>query len=192
MTDKTPAPPLPDFTEERLSSNCVYRGGFLNVFADRVRLPDGAIATREYVHHPGAAIILPFLDENTIVLEHQFRYPVGRHFIELPAGKIDAGEAPLATAQRELREECGYAATDWRHLTTTFPCIGYSDERIEMFVARGLQSVGHARDPGEFLEVLTVELAEALAWVRAGRITDVKTMLGLLWAEKISAGAPGW
>lgn len=179
MSDNTP-----DFTETRLSSRTVYRGRLLHVLEDQVRLPDGKPARREYVRHPGAAMMLPFLDERTVVLVRQFRYPLGRHFLEIPAGKVDAGEEPLAAARRELVEECGYEAREWRRLATIHPCIGYSDEAIELFLARGLIHVGHAPDEEEFLEVVTMDFAEALAQVRAGEITDQKTVVGLLWADK--------
>jgi ADP-ribose pyrophosphatase len=128
------------------------------------------------------------VDEQTLLLERQFRYPMRRHFIELPAGKIDPGEDPLATARRELKEECGYEAKEWRHLATLHPCIGYADERIELYLARGLEHVGHAPDEGEFLEVFPVTIDEALEWVRAGRITEAKAVTGLLWADRIARG----
>jgi len=178
----------PDFTESTLSSRIVYRGGLLEVRADTVRRPDGGDAVREYIRHPGAAMIIALLEPDVVLLERQFRYPLGRHFIELPAGKIDAGEIPLATAQRELREECGYEADTWRHLTTLHPCIGYSDESIDLFLATGLRHVGTDLDDGEFIEVLPVRIAEALDWVKAGRITEAKAVTGLLWAEKILRG----
>lgn len=177
-----------DFTETAVSSETVFKGKLLEVRRDAVRLPDGGLATREYIHHPGAAMIVAQPDPDTILLERQFRYPLGRHFIELPAGKIDAGEAPLATAQRELREECGYTAQEWRHLATLHPCIGYADERIELYLARDLSHVGNALDEGEFLEVMTVPLTQALDWVRDGTITEAKAVTGLLWAEKIRRG----
>jgi ADP-ribose pyrophosphatase len=178
MTDK-----LPDFTEIQLTSRAVYRGRLLSVFEDEVRLPDGKNARREYVRHSGAAAMIPMLDDATVVLVRQFRYPLGRHFYEIPAGKIDHGEDSARTARRELREECGYEAAEWRHLTTIHPCIGYSDERIELFLARGLTHVGHAPDEEEFLEVVPVALTEALEWIRDGRITDQKTVIGLLWVS---------
>ena len=177
-----------DFTETRVTSETVFRGGLLHVLRDTVRLPGGRQATREYIRHPGAAMIIAMPDPDTIVLERQFRYPLSRHFIELPAGKIDAGEEPLATAQRELREECGYLASAWRHLATLHPCIAYADERIELFLAQGLTQVGNALDEGEFLEALTVPLRQALVWVREGAITEAKAVTGLLWAEKIRNG----
>ena len=174
---------IPDFTETQLSTKTVYKGRLLTVLEDEVRLPDGKQARREYVRHPGATAMVPMLDDRTVVLVRQYRYPVGRHFYEIPAGKIDPGEAPEATARRELREECGYEAADWRHVTTIHPCIGYSDERIEHFLARNLTHVGHSPDDEEFLEVVPLALTEALAWIRDGKITDPKTVVGLLWVK---------
>ncbi|MCW5624088.1 MAG: NUDIX hydrolase [Burkholderiales bacterium] len=175
-----------DLTETTLTSDLRYRGRMLQVREDRVRLPDGGESGREYVVHPGAAVILPLFDDGTVLLERQFRYPVRMHCLELPAGKLDAGEAPLTTAKRELLEETGYEASDWQRLCTLHPCIGYSDEAIELFVARGLVRRGDQQlDAEEFLETLIVPLTDALAWVRDGRITDVKTIIGLFWAERL-------
>ena len=177
-----------DFSETSLASETVYDGDLLHVFRDRVRLPDGTEAAREYIRHPGAVTVIAFLDERTLLFERQFRYPMRRHFIELPAGKIEKGEDPLATAKRELREECGYEAAAWRHLATLHPCIGYADERIELYLARELTHVGHALDAGEFLEVFPLTVDEALEWVRQGRITEAKAITGLLWADKLLRG----
>ncbi len=175
---------VPDFTEATLSSKTVYHGKLLHVLEDEVRLPDGGAARREYIRHPGAAVMVPMPDPSSVVLVRQFRYPLNRHFYEVPAGKIDPGEAPLATARRELREECGFEAGQWRHLATVHPCIGYSDERMELYLASRLTAVAHAPEQDEFLEVLTVSFTEALNWVKEGRITDVKTIIGLFWADK--------
>lgn len=140
-----------DFTETCLSSETVYDGILLRVISDEVRLPDGSTSRREYIRHPGACMVVAFLDERTILLERQYRYPMRRHFIELPAGKIDPGEDPLVTARRELEEECGYVAATWRHLATLHPCIGYADERIELYLARDLTRSESKLDAGEFL-----------------------------------------
>lgn len=181
MTDKK----SPDFTETQLSSRTVYQGKLLHVLEDEVRLPNGRPARRELIRHPGAAVMVPMPEPRAVVLVRQYRYALARHFYEVPAGKIDRGEAPLQTAQRELREECGYEAGDWRHLTTIHPCIGYADERMEFYLARELRPVGHAPDEDEFLERVTVDFAEALRWVQEGRITDQKTVIGLLWADRV-------
>jgi ADP-ribose pyrophosphatase len=177
-----------DLTEHPISSELVYDGKLLHVRRDQVRLPDGGVAEREYIRHPGAVLIIALLDTGELVFERQFRYPLLRDMIELPAGKIDPGEPPLETAKRELLEETGYAASDWRHLSTIHLAIGYSDEHIEIFLAKGLRQQQAKLDDEEFLEVFTLPLATALEWVREGRITDAKTLSGLLWAEKVLQG----
>ena len=174
-----------DFTEKKITSRTAYRGGMLTVNEDEVRLPDGSTALREYVMHPGAAIILPLFDDGSVLLERQFRYSVGQHFYELPAGKLEPDEPALETAKRELLEETGYVAAEWRELGRLYPCIGYSDERIDFFLARKLEFRGAKLDEGEFLETLRIPLAEGVDWIRGGRITDAKTILGLFWAEKL-------
>lgn len=178
-----------DFTEHTISSRTVYEGRLLHVLEDVVRLPDGTQATREYIRHPGAVMMVPVLDGDTVLLVHQYRYPLRRHFYELPAGKREAGEDPLATAKRELREECGYDAARWRHLTSIHPCIGYSDEAIELYLAQDLTHVGQSTDDEEFVEVVPLRLAEALQWVRDGRISEVKAIIGLLWVDRVLRGA---
>ena len=174
-----------DFTEHTVDSKTLYRGRLLHVLEDEVRMPDGRPGRREYIRHPGAVAMIPLLDGETVVLVRQYRYPLRRHFYEIPAGKIDAGEDALQAGKRELREECGYEAASWEPLTTFDPCIGYSDERIALYVARGLTRVERAPEDGEFLEEVTLRLPLALEWVRTGRITDAKTIVGLLWAEKL-------
>lgn len=165
--------------ETVLSSESVFRGVLLDVHRDRVRLPDGAEATREYIRHPGAVVVVALLPGGRLLFERQFRYPLRRAFFELPAGKIDPGEDILACAQRELREETGYAAARWEYVGVMHPCIGYSDERIEIFLAHELTEVGHARDEEEFLEVLDFDVDEAERAVHDGRITDGKTIAAL-------------
>lgn len=162
----------------------MYDGGFIQVHKDSVRLPDGTTSTREYIKHPGAVAILALLDNGNLVMERQYRYPPQREFIELPAGKIDHGEDILITAQRELLEETGYVAREWTHLTTAWPCIGYADERMEYFLARGLTLQERKLDEGEFLEVFELPLQDAMDWIRQGKINESKTILGLFWLEK--------
>ena len=177
-----------DLTEQPLSLKTVYRGRLLDVREDEVRLPDGSTSRREYIVHPGAAVMLAMPDAQSVIIERQYRYPLREHVYELPAGKIDPGEDPLDTAKRELLEETGYRARDWRHLLSTYPVVGYSNERVELYLARGLDHVGHALDEGEFLDVLVMPLAAAIDWIRLGRIKEAKTIIGLLLAERITRG----
>ena len=174
-------PQQPDaLHEQTLESGVVYRGGFLEVWRDRVRLPDGSESFREYVRHPGAVVIVPLLASGELLFERQFRYPLGRSFWELPAGKIDAGEDIGTTAVRELLEETGHEAGCWQHLGTMHPCIGYSDERIEVFLARELVQVSRPMlDDGEFLEVHALAPARVREMILEGAITDAKTITAL-------------
>jgi ADP-ribose pyrophosphatase len=171
--------------ETQLESELSYDGNFLKVRKDQARMPDGSVSSREYITHPGAVAILALLDNGKLIMERQFRYAPRREFIEIPAGKIDKGEDILLTAQRELLEETGYVAKEWIHLTTAWPCIGYADERLEYFLARGLSHQGRQLDEGEFLEVFELSMEEAIDWVRQGKIDDSKTIVGLFWLEKI-------
>lgn len=172
--------------EQCLSSEQVWKGKLLDVRRDRVRLPDGTEGVREYITHPGAVVIIPVLPDGRLVFERQYRYPVERVMLELPAGKIDPDEAPLSTAQRELFEETGHHANKWRHLGTMYPTIGYADERIEIFLAQELTSLGENQlDEGEFLELISLSLDEAFEAIRTGHLTDGKTLSALLWAEKV-------
>lgn len=179
-----PPPPAQDFTEETVDTRIAFEGKLLRVRVDDVRLHDGHVSRREYVEHPGAVMMLAFLDEETILLERQYRYPKRAHFIELPAGKLEPGEPPVETARRELVEECGYEAGHWWPIARVDPCIGYSDEVIHLYGARDLRAVGANPDVGEHLEVFPARIAHALEWVRDGIITDTKTVIGLLWWDK--------
>lgn len=174
--------------ETELSSEAVFRGHLLHVRRDRVVLPNGTETGREYILHPGAVLVIPILDDGSLLFERQFRYPLRRSFLELPAGKIDPNETPLETGKRELLEETGYTANEWHYVGQLHPCIGYSDERILIYLARGMQAGDHRRDEDETLELLQMSLAEAMEAVRLGEITDGKTMIALFWAEKILNG----
>jgi ADP-ribose pyrophosphatase len=181
-----------DLTEHLVAGEQVYDGRLLKVYRDRVRLPDGREGAREYIRHPGAVAIVPLFDDGNVLLERQFRYPNARVFIELPAGKLEPGEPHLETAKRELLEETGYVAAEWARVATVNTAIAYTDEAIELYVARKLEKRTAQLDDGEFLETLIVPFDEAVAMVRDGRITDVKTVIGLLWVEKWGpAGAQG-
>jgi ADP-ribose diphosphatase len=176
-------------TEQTLASEPVFDGKLLHVRRDRVRLPDGSEAVREHIIHPGAVMMIAVLDNGSLVFERQFRYPLHRVLFELPAGKIDAGEDPLATAQRELLEETGYTASSWTRLGCIHPVISYSNEQIDIYLARGLTQLERKLDHGEFLDVIELPLAAALEMIRTGEITDAKTVSGLLWAERVLGGA---
>ncbi|MEY4593358.1 MAG: hypothetical protein RIR18_2253 [Pseudomonadota bacterium] len=171
--------------EKTLSSESVFHGVLLKVHRDRVLLPDGNESIREHITHPGAVVIMAFLPNGKLLFERQFRYPLHQVFLELPAGKIDPGEHPLETARRELREETGYQANEWEYLGVMHPCIGYSNERIEMFVARDLHAMGaQALDHNEFLEIVELSPEEAIQSVWNGGITDAKTITTLFWLNK--------
>lgn len=172
-------------TETCIDSRPVFDGVLLKAVRDRVRLPDGQESIREYIRHPGAVVIVALRPDGRLVFERQFRYPLGRSFLELPAGKIDPDEDILDCAQRELREETGYVAACWQHLGVMHPCIGYSDERIEVFFASGLTEVGHQLDAGEFLEVLSFTPDEVVGAIRDGEITDAKTITALFLAQPL-------
>lgn len=179
--------------EEKLASEELLRGKFLHAFRDTVRLPDGTTATREYIRHPGAVMIVPLIEETSgeirIVLERQFRYPVGQVMIEFPAGKLDPGEDTLVCAQRELQEETGYTATEWARAGVLHPVISYSTEFIDIWFARGLSLGERHLDQGEFLDVFTATPAELLQWCCDGQVTDGKTLTAALWLQNVLSGA---
>ncbi len=179
--------------ETRLSSQEVLKGHFLHVSRDVVSLPDGQSTVREYVVHPGAVMVIPLLEDTDggvrIVLERQFRYPVGQVMIEFPAGKLDAGEAGFQCAQRELLEETGYSAREWAYAGVLLPVIAYSTEQIEIWFARGLTLGERHLDSGEFLDVITATPAELLHRCMCGEITDAKTLVGALWLQNVLSGS---
>ena len=169
--------------ETQLSSEAVFDGALLHVRKDKVKLPNGKTSVREYIKHPGAVAIVPYLENGDVLLLNQFRYPLKKVFIELPAGKIDPGEIPEQTGFRELEEETGYKASELKFLTTIHPCIGYSDEVIYIYEAFGLIEGSKQTDDNEFTEPFILSLDDAIQKVRNGEITDVKTMIGLMSAK---------
>ncbi len=179
--------------EKKLSSTELFKGRLLHAFRDQVILSNGAQATREYVVHPGAVMIVPLLEDAPgglqVVLERQFRYPVGRVMIEFPAGKLDPGEDCFHCAQRELQEETGYSASQWAHAGVLHPLIAYSTEFIDIWFARGLRAGQRQLDAGEFLDVVMATPAQLLDWCRQGLVTDGKTLTASLWLQNALSGA---
>ena len=176
-------------TETRVGSEELLHGHFLHAFRDTVRLPDGSQASREYVIHPGAVMVVAELPDGRLVLERQFRYPVQSVMIEFPAGKLDAGEASLSCARRELLEETGYTAKQWARASVLHPVISYSTECIDIWFARDLTAGPRQLDQGEFLDVFSATADEILQWCRDGGVTDAKTLTGALWLQNVRSGA---
>jgi ADP-ribose pyrophosphatase len=197
MSDHTPLNATPDATQDldaglretQVASALMHQGKFLTLKQDIVRLPDGRNASREYLIHPGAVMMIPLFDDGTVLMERQFRYPVGKVMIEFPAGKLDPQEGALTCGKRELREETGYTAERWDYLTRIHPVISYSTEFIDIYLARDLKQGVAMLDEGEFLETFVTPAGQLIDWVREGKISDVKTIIGTFWLEKILSGA---
>ncbi|SFO83656.1 NUDIX domain-containing protein [Ralstonia sp. NFACC01] len=197
MSDHTPLNATSDATQDQdaglretqVASALMHQGKFLTLKQDIVRLPDGRNASREYLIHPGAVMMIPLFDDGTVLMERQFRYPVGKVMIEFPAGKLDPQEGALTCGKRELREETGYTAERWDYLTRIHPVISYSTEFIDIYLARDLKQGVAMLDEGEFLETFVTPAGQLIDWVREGKISDVKTIIGTFWLEKILSGA---
>jgi ADP-ribose pyrophosphatase len=174
--------------EERLSGEDIYDGIFLNMKRDQVSLPDGNQAIREYLTHPGAVAILAILDDGRVLLERQYRYPIAKACLEIPAGKLDPKEDHVVCAQRELAEETGYTAHKWSFIRRIHPVISYSTEFIDIYLAEGLVTGKSHLDEEEFLDVFAAPLEQLLEWVEQGEITDVKTTIAAYWMDRYRRG----
>lgn len=178
----TPSTDDAHLIEELVDSNVAFKGHFFEVRSDTVRLADGSHAPRQYVTHPGAVAIVAILPDGCFVLERQYRHPLGRVILELPAGKLDPGETPLETGQRELLEETGYTAKKWTELACITPCVGYSSELLWFYLAEDLDYVGTQLDEGELIDVVHYDRQSFEDAIRNGSITDSKTITGwTLW-----------
>ena len=170
--------------EQTLDDRLMYEGDYLKLHRATVQLPNGASSYREYLKHPGAVMIMPLFENGDVLLERQYRYPMRKVFIEFPAGKKDAGEAPLETAKRELLEETGYRAERYTHVTDIHNALAYCDEVIHFYLAEGLIQAGEQQlDDNEFVQVLRVPLSQLMTWIKNGWVSDVKTQLGAFWLQ---------
>ena len=174
--------------ETTVASEQIWKGRLLDVRRDEVRLPDGHLAHREYIVHPGAVMVVALLDSGRLVVERQWRHPIGKALIEFPAGKLEAGEPVLECAIRELIEETGYRAAEWARAGLLNNAIAYSNEAIEVWFARGLVAGERQLDAGEFLDLCSASVEELEALAHRGELTDAKTLIGLLWLQNWQAG----
>ena len=175
-----------NLTEVKTGSQEIFDGVILHVFKDSVELPNGKPATREVIRHVGAVGVIPITEDGKVLIERQFRYPLDRVVVEIPAGKLDSfTEDRLSAAKRELEEETGYTAQEWISMGDYYPAPAYCDERITLYLARGLQSGQRHLDEDEFLNFEFLPLTQLVEAVMDGRITDGKTQVAILKAARI-------
>ena len=179
---------MSDLKESKLSSEAIFQGRLLDVRKDEVELPNGKTSTREWINHPGAVCCIPILPDGKIALIRQYRYPVQEEMIELPAGKLDRGEEPEKCAVRELEEEIGYCPGKLTFLTHIHPAVGFANEKMWLYLAENLEKTDSKLDEDEFLELIPTDLSEAVQMVWDRKISDVKTIIGLLWVQRLVSG----
>ena len=172
---------MPNLEEKKISSKKIFQGKLINLHIDEVTLPNGKTGTREWVDHPGAACVVPILPSGEICLIRQYRYALNQEFIEIPAGKLDKGEAPQDCAKRELLEETGYSASKLTFLTKIYPAIGFSNEVMWIYLGEDLIKTQGQLDSDEFLEITPLPAKEAYYMVKSGQIVDVKSIIGIMW-----------
>jgi ADP-ribose pyrophosphatase len=161
----------------------VYRGKIVDLHVDVIRQASGRSTIREVVLHPGGVTAVPILDDGRILLIRQFRYPIGKFILELPAGKLDSGQTPIETIARELEEEIGYSARTLTHECTFYTTPGISNESIHLFLASDLVPCAQRLEEGEHITVEAYTLEECLQKISAGEIADAKTILGIFWRQ---------
>ena len=171
--------------EKTLGSKCVFKGSFLDVRKDKVIFSNGSSSTREWINHPGAVCCIPVFENGEICLIKQYRYAVKKYVIELPAGKLEIGETPIDCAKRELEEETGFEAKKIRFLTMFYPAVGFVNEEMHLFFAEDLKKTNTNLDEDEFIELIPKTLDQAVEMIYSGDITDAKTIIGLVWAQKL-------
>ena len=171
--------------EKTIQTKTIHKSSFLTLNSDQVLLPNGDTSTREWIKHPGAVCCMPILPDGKIGLIKQYRYPVKKEMIEIPAGKLDQNEIPEQCALRELEEEIGYKANKLTFLANIHPAVGFTDEKMWLYFAEDLIKTKQSLDTDEFLELVPTKLNDAIKMVWSGQITDVKTIIGILWAQRI-------
>ena len=180
-----------DYNEKTISKERVFNGSVIDVYALRVMLPDGKEARRDLVEHPGAAVIIPFSPNGELYMVRQYRKPLEKTTLELPAGKLDKGEDPKVCAERELREETGLTAKEISHIISINSTPGFCNEVLHMYIARGLEEGEACADEDEFISAEKIPVRELVQKILNHEITDAKSIIGILLAEKIINGEIG-